>query len=185
MKRVMIVGALALLASCDGSPKTAGDLESRIVKLEADNTALDRRLFLAELELNAPTEAASLTLGEDVYAVSRNRMGFFPMTYEEANPKLDGYDVVLNVGNPTSANLIGAKFRVQYGPPLEKDPAGESTPEQHAKYQKARKTKTVDINTSFLPGRYTRASIPIFPAKAEEIREISVQVFFDRLAMPK
>jgi len=95
------------------------------------------------------------------YNTARNQFGTFPISIEKIEPYLDGYKVSADIGNLTSSTFSGAKVTLGWGA----------------------SSKEFDLTTDFYPDRWTQVELVATPAKASDMKLLTVGVAFDVIRM--
>lgn len=172
-KRTVLFNSMALFfvvfiffIGCDKKQNTS-DLSTTKQKPLAERVnELETDVFLLKLEVNDLISGSAIVSTEEKgYAIAQTKYGSFAIVCKNVNQYLDGYKVHLGIGNLTTATFNGAKINLNWG--------------------KGQYKKEVSVTNSFLPGRYTTVEIVITPAKPEDIKEFTVALEFNQLALYK
>lgn len=156
-------------ATASPQPNSTSEIGEQIKNLRSE-------LFGLELRLSALESGdASVSTEEEGYDVAKTKFGPFTVSTRGAVPYLDGFKVKLRIGNLTNANFNGAKLNVAWGPPLTEKNAEEWSMNQ--------KRKKIDLTTRFLSGAFTDVEIVLTPAKAEEIKSITIGIELNQLSL--
>ena len=170
--------ACVALSSCDQDrTATAGrtgvsvsaQLLEKVTKLEGEIASLQYRISSLE------SDDATVSTEKEVYGVARTNFGPFVMVSRGVTPHLDGYKITLSIGNLTSATFHGAKLKVGWGP----------RPTDGTVDLTNYKDREFDVTTVFYPGAYSLVEISLTPAKADEVRRISVGMHLNQVALRK
>jgi hypothetical protein len=175
-RRLPLLLAASLLTGCNQSPRQASAPASPAL---ADPAVLGRVAHLEEevarlqtLSEQTNDEPAIVSFEENTYGVARNKFGAFPVVGQSVEPFLDGFKIRVGVGNLTGATFHGAKLRISsHGglpPGFKRIGAAE---------------KTIDVQETFRPGRYTTVEAVLSPAKATAMKSIEVSVEFDSISL--
>jgi len=201
----------ALEQKIDSLTKRLDDDEGTIKKLEADSDAVRSREFALELKvvsqeyftkalksqfetipaLIEPSAVLSIDHPREL-SIARNNLGSFPVYIESVEPYLDGYKLVLEIGNPLIAEINGT-ITVISGtatPNMPAQASGEQNTSEKVDEDAVRQadaysekisawTKSLRRTTFFLdsmlkPAAWSKINVIITPAKLEELSHLEV-----------
>lgn len=145
-------------------------LEKKIEQLEAGHA-----VFRTKID-SLRNSAASINTEEETYSVANSTLGPFLIVCKSVTPYLDGYRILLNVGNTTNVTFRGLKISLDWSEAV--PPKGD-----YLAYWKARQ-KDVDVTQTFHPGTYTAVNVTIGPATAGELKALTVSVEPNQLSLP-
>lgn len=146
------------------------ELTDQIKKLRTDLFKLRFRVDALE------SSDATVSTEEEGYDVAKTKFGPLTVATRGAKPYLDGFKVKLQIGNLTNANFNGAKLNVGWGPPFDEK-------KDILEWSKNQRKKEIDLTTRFLSGAFTDVEIVMTPAKAEDIKSITVGIELNRLSL--
>lgn len=153
------------LLSCDkkqnssaASPQKEKTMAERVDELKTDVLVLYREVY------NLGSGSAIVSTEEKGYSIAQTKYGAFAVSCKNVIPYLDGYKIVLDIGNLTSARFNGAKLSVNWGKANEHK-------------------KEISVTNNFPPGRYTPVELVLTPAKPEEIKTFNVVLEFNQMAL--
>jgi hypothetical protein len=115
--------------------------------------------------------------------------GSFMVSCKRVEPYLDGFKLVLEIGNPYLVTYSDFNLKCRYGP---REPEGQkdATAEQSNEFQKnmdewkkSLKIKELAFTEQLLPGTWTRVEAIITPAKAEDLGYFGVQMTTNKLML--
>jgi hypothetical protein len=159
------------------------NLKSQQAALEADTSKLRQDLeatnfsqSLMRLDIDAAWQSTVQISEGGSYGLARTAHGPVIVSMDKIEPYLDGYKVTLSVGNPTTVTFSDATIEVEWGLPW-------GNGRSYVETSKSRKKKTFSILKSFQPGAYTLTEVALTPAKAEEIKSLSVGVTWSKINM--
>jgi len=89
-------------------------LRDRITQLEASLKDAEQKIFSLEMT-NRLSRQALLTPGDTGYSVVQSDIGLLTMKLDDVKPYANGSKIRLQIGNPHSATISGAKFTVEWG----------------------------------------------------------------------
>jgi hypothetical protein len=119
---------------------------------------------------------ATVSAEEEGYDVAKTKFGPFTVSTRGATPYLDGYKIKLRIGNLTNANFNGAKLNVGWGLPYSQN-VNINT------WSKSQKTKTFDLTNVIRSGSFTDMEVALTPAKPDEIKQFTVGIELNILAL--
>ncbi len=112
--------------------------------------------------------------------------GYFLIACEDAQPYLDGYKVILKIGNPASVTYNGFTLEIEWGKEYiydEKDPFGLLSIRKYEEWKKSLRKETKSFTNQLLPGRWNKVELILTPAKPEEIKYIGLSMNTDTVAL--
>jgi hypothetical protein len=175
--RVGFILAAALVQGCSGKDEPeanatpAPDHQAEIDRLTDRVDRLLVRLSILE------SEAATVDTESQAFDIAKTPFGPFTISAKEITPFLDGYKVKLHIGNVTSARFVGARLKVGWGVPMGALPTRE--------FLKAQKSKDIEVMHEFPPGAFTVVEVALTPAKADEVKELSVSLKLSQLQLKR
>jgi outer membrane murein-binding lipoprotein Lpp len=159
--------AFTTLAGCDRqtSPSTTPspsaqvmhDLSAKIDRLEAQIRRLESRVDSLEVG-----SSAVISTEDELYGLARTSHGTFVISAKRVTPYLDGFKVLLEIGNLTSANFLGAEISVSWG----------------SAFGNSRRFKVLN---RFNAGSFTDVEVALTPAKAEDVKRLATSILVDQL----
>jgi hypothetical protein len=141
-------------------PPQATSLEDRIIKLRIEVAKLQSRLN------DLQSGQVTVNTDEKAYNIAQTKFGSFAVICKNVTPYLDGYKIVLEIGNLTSGTFQGATLVFEYG-------------------NNGNGSKTIEVSNIFLPGRYSNVEVILTPAKPEDIKTITVYLQFNGMALAR
>lgn len=180
VRRILLAGLiLVFVSSIQGEAQTQkvstpsstpqkqiDELKSQIAALHVKVSSLEKsvgdcqtRLFKLEL-----SKDAHKTVGLDMTSRDYQRIdtdtGMFLVSVEDASPYLDGYRIILNIGNPSYAAYKGFKLTANWNT-VYKDGLDFN------QWIKTERTKEVSFTESLEPGQWNRIEL-LLPATTGE-----------------
>lgn len=162
LTRATLCGVMALASTgCDRST----ELEQRV-------EALELKLSVTQIQLNnveaSISEAPAVVRTDgDHFSVARHSLGAATVSVQSVEPYLEGYKVVLQIGNLTAVDLEDVKVKVQWGKPGWFESGRQEAPVGPLK------EKTV-TGATLRAGAYSSVEVVIAPAAPDEVRQLSV-----------
>ena len=124
-------------------------LEQRIAALEAKTDQLNRQVLRLQMSQN-PYESVWIDVSSPGgYQRVDTTAGFFLIALRDAKPYLDGYKLLLNIGNPSSVTYSGFAMHAHWGVQQEKD---------------------FSFTQDLRPASWNKVELVIAPAKAEDLK---------------
>lgn len=167
-----------ILAGCNQGTQTPTPQPTVVVPdLSEDVAQLKSDLLMLQFRVDAlESREAIVSTEEQGYSIAKTRFGAFTVAARNATQYLDGFKVVLRIGNLTSANFNGAKLTITWGPPFDKKNPSE--------YQKNRKKKEFSVTNKFLSGTFSDIEVALTPAKPEDVKIFEVAIDLDQISLP-
>lgn len=110
-------------APIEPAPTQSPDLTARVAALEQELAIAKKKLdadansiFFLFSQSELRNQPVSLDLASQGFQRVNSGAGFFLVSVRGAQPYLDGYKVVLGIGNPTCAIYEGIKISASWGP---------------------------------------------------------------------
>lgn len=138
--------------------RALGEAEARITKLEASQKVQE---IIASSSSRAYLDPMS-----DGYGIVRTDIGPVLVSFLESASKADGTEISLQVGNPSSASLVGAKFYVDYNIRQDGSPGWQST----------LKTTEYSAITPLHSGSWSKVKIPLAGIKPDQLGYLSIRI---------
>jgi hypothetical protein len=164
LTRAALCGLLAL--SSTACERSTG-LEERVKAVELDLAVTQMKLSAVEASV-VDTPAIVRTDG-DHFSVARHSLGAATVSVQSVEPYLEGFKVVFQLGNLTTADLEDVKVKVQWGKPGWFEQASKEAPVGQLK----EKTLT---GATLRAGAYSSVEVVIAPAAPDEVRQLSVSL---------
>lgn len=169
---------------------------ARVARIQEDFTSLEKevkelsktvegmRSELTRVELNQVTNSHSSVTIDPASPKSFQRLdssaGSFFVSLSDVVPFLDGYKVILNVGNPLDVTYSGFTLDVKWGPRYDYSKFSVPTYKAWSSQLKEQKFPYAD---SLRPGAWNKVSIIISPAKAEDLGYLELSIETDTVQM--
>jgi len=96
------------------------------LKTKVDELGKDLRQW-QEISLTHENEA-TLDFSKKVFTTVKTRVGYLFVSSIDAQPYLDGYKLIVHIGNPTTARFDGITVKVQWGLPFDLDGKVDAIP---------------------------------------------------------
>jgi hypothetical protein len=163
-----VVVICTLLAGCPATPTRKEPKTASTAAAPAPTLAsLNERLAQLEKEVATVHLDASMRKigfvsckGEGFATVETNN-GWLLVSCEEASPYLDGFELKMRIGNPSSLTYIGFTLTILHG--------GTTT--------------KAELSQDLTPGSWTSASVVLAPAKASDLSAVGVEIETNKVSL--
>ncbi len=135
--------------------KEVAGLRNEVVLLRKETVDLQTRTFKLELSQGG-YQSVVLDLTSRDYQRLDTSNGSFLVSVQDASPYLDGYRVVLNVGNPSFATYTGFKVKVRWNSNYDWN---KFTQEGYDAWNKNMREKEIAFTDSLSPGSWNRVEL--------------------------
>lgn len=187
----LAVFAALIVCGCSNSADSSriSVLEARVNSLETRLTTSDEQIrFLNDANDKQATQLVNLKFDTGVnwvdfdpadtdgYMNVRTKIGTLLLSIDRVEPIADGSKVILRVGNPTSATLLGLELQTRYG----------SRWDQKADYnqwQSGLAAKEVSIADTLFPSSWNYVSFALPGVKPDQLGHISLAARTDRISL--
>lgn len=142
---------------------SSATLQGEINLLQGENNLLEQRVTALELSRQLADSPAYLSTVSPGYGYGHSPLGVYLVDAKKTAPYLDGYKLELTVENLSSAWFTGAKMKVSWGSTLQN-------------------TTSVALTNVFPPGRWTPVQVIVTPAKADDVKVLSVSLTFNNVS---
>lgn len=152
------------------------DLKEKLKKLESSNLRLSFQLsYLQNRNRTVSLDPAS----PKKYQRFDSQDGFFVVSFENAEPYLDGYRVAIEIGNLSSARYVGFKLDTTWGPRYDWE---KSTEESYKKWEELRQKKEFTFTNPLLPGTWNKVELILPATKASQVGFIELSITTDTIS---
>lgn len=135
--------------------------------------------FKIDIEDRVLPNSIALNFKEDVGVQEVvTSSGRFFISSGSVNPYLDGYKVVINIGNPYSCTFHNPNINVAWVIPYKK---GMNIGD----WLKSRKEKEHSFITEVKEGTWTKIELPLTPCTVEELENVRISINFRTIAFKK
>lgn len=174
MKSIVILAAIIAITGCNQEQsKSQIDSEARaeIEQLKRQLSAIKLDYALQRIDLSSyGSESAYFDpQGTASYTKIKSPTGAVLVTLERIEPYLNGFNVFVKIGNPSTANLIGVSGEIRWGK------SDEETDSM--------KSKKFDLTDTFYGGTWKTVKLTIGPSKTDEIQKIVFSPTFNQLSL--
>ncbi|WP_282296161.1 DUF3251 domain-containing protein [Stenotrophomonas sp. PS02289] len=148
------------------------EMEKRTSALEAQSRSFDTRLT-TYIQLQGDRKAYLDPSGNAGYGAVQTDVGILLVSVSEVAPKADGTEIVLEIGNPTTATYVGAEAQINYNVRF------DGTPEWQ---DKLRTTKT-KIQAPLRPASWNTFKTSLPGIKPDQLGHLAVNIVPDEVRL--
>jgi hypothetical protein len=162
----------ATLAIAQRSTPPRPSAESGVTLLEDRIKRLERRVN--DLEYKASKDdSVELDTGtlDGPYLRLNSNNGTFLVSLTNIEKYLNGYKVILTIGNTSSATYRGFELTLKWS-----TTAPEGDINKWVEWYKARKTKTEKYTQDLVPGSWNKVEMILLPARSDELGYLEVSM---------
>lgn len=152
-------------------------LEERLKKAETANLRLSFRVSALE-DRNRTVSLDPATPRQ--YQRLDNDEAFFVVSLEDATPYLDGYKVIIRIGNLMSARYSGFSLQGTWGPRYDWD---KYTDESYKKWEAQKQSKEFSFTNALLPGTWNRVELTLPSTAATQLGFLEISIKTDTVWM--
>lgn len=157
------------------------DLRREIASLRKSLGSLNGRIFRVEINQNA-NQMVSFDLTSRSFQRLDTSTGSFLVSILEASPYLDGYRVVLSIGNPSFATYTGFRLTIKWNRNYDWEKYSEGSYEA---WNKDLREKEVTFPDSLKPGAWNRVEVLLPSTKGDELGYFVLSMATDTVSLYK
>lgn len=158
------------------------DYEYRIASMQRDlqqqRSDLEKfregfRMLMDSGILSGRTKLVALDPASKAYGRLDTATGFFLVSCQDVQPYLDGYKVILHIGNPLGVRFVGFKITARWGPRY----TGEDNDyESYAKWMGGLKARDFAFADVLEAGRWNEVELVLTQTTAQQVGYIQVSL---------
>ena len=158
------------------TPSTLEEQQRAIADLRAQVEALQKKVeYFGSRESLLATrvndkkdreDAVTLDVSHSAYQRLDTDNGFLLVSAEKAVPYLNGYKILLNIGNPLSVSYSGFKAKIKWAKYYD---SNQFTPDSYAAWQKSIQQKETSFPDVLEKGTWKKIELIVAPATAEQL----------------
>lgn len=159
------------------SIKQGNELLKELIKLDEKNSESQYNTIKHE------HESIVIDTSTKEYQRVDTSTGIFLISFEDARPCLDGYKLILNIGNPSLVIYKGFTLTVKWGKKF-----NDKLPRQGKEYdewEKSLQEKEMSFTEELKPGYWNRIELIISPAKLEQLGYLELSMDTNSLSLLK
>ncbi len=185
IKYFFIIGSMILLSlqcpgcnSSDQQGKAISELQNEIRSLKDEVLNLQSKIFALELGQNTYDAIALDPASPKGYKRIDTSSGIFLISLEEVKPYLDGYKVILDLGNTSSVIYSGFTLKAKWGRRYD---YSVTQPDQleYDKWIKSLQKKEVSFTNELKPASWNKVELILSPVKPEEFDYLEISMETD------
>jgi len=159
------------------------DLRGQITALQKKVETLESRvsfIFVLLKDKQDRQDSVTLDLSEPTYQRLDTDNGFLLVSAEQAVPYLNGYKLLLKIGNPLSVSYSGFKAKVRWAKSYDYK---QYTTESYDAWQKSIQEKEISFTDVLERGTWNKIDLIVTPATAEQLGFVSLSISTDTVRM--
>jgi hypothetical protein len=125
-------------------------------------------------------DSVTLDLSERSYQRIDTDNGFFLISAEQAVPYLNGYKIVLKIGNPLSVSYSGFTAKIKWA---KKYDYNQYAAESYDAWQKSVQEKEVSFTDDLERGTWNKIELIVTPATAEQLGYVNLSLSTNTVRM--
>jgi Protein of unknown function (DUF3251) len=152
------------------------DLRGQVKELQKKLGELESRVsffYLLLKDKQDRQDSITLDLSERTYQRVDTDNGFLLVSVEEAVPYLNGYKLLLTIGNPLSASYAGFKAKVKWAKVYDYK---QYSPASYEEWQKGVQEKEVPFTDVLESGSWNKIALIVTPATAEQLGYVTLSL---------
>ena len=153
------------------------ELNKRIDSLNSEIKLLEFEQFLLKRSFNAFKNVV-LNLSAKGYQRVNTDNGYFLLIVEDVMPYLDGYKLILAIGNPSSATYKGFKLKVKWGRKFDVNMVGK-----FEEWKKSLQEKEESFTEQLRPASWNEIELIITPATPEQLKYVELSMETDVISL--
>ena len=167
-----------LLLGC-ADPQVQADIEqirdslkeatARIDSVEQRVGSIELNRMLDEMVDDAGKRVVVDPAGDQGFSMIKSKYGPLAFIVNDVSQRADGSEVVLRVGNLTSANINGGKLRIQYGPRRMQN-------ETYSEWESSLNEGTFQFNTTLRSGFWNPVTLTLPGAPPSSLGHIKITI---------
>lgn len=187
MKVIFAPMFFLMLAACGPEGQELRKLQAQIAEQQREIDALREEMKNARSDIlvqgaqlsklsSLPPEMGLIDVASKGYSLVRNAHGVFPVSSKQVTPYLDGFKIVISVGNPTLFTFSGVNLKADWSVGCYRKADGG--------FEKCSKlVKDFSLTNELKPGVYTDLEIIIPGVAASDLEGLSVSLTFDQIRL--
>ena len=149
---------------------------SKLETLSKQVGPLSFDILLLKLQQKA-NDSIVIDPAEKGYGRLDTNSGFFFISCEDVQPYLDGYKLILNIGNPLYVKYDGFKLSIKYGRQF------DFKTMNYGNWEGSLKITEKAFTDELLPATWNKIEMVLAPAKPEEMRYIRISMKTDKVML--
>jgi|WetSurMetagenome_2_1015567.scaffolds.fasta_scaffold299131_2 hypothetical protein len=173
--RILFVIIMAAVICC--SKENNHKLTKEIVSLESQIDSLKLALKIHEI-VTKPDESIVLDVSAPkTYQKLNSTTGTFLVSLLDIQPYLDWYKLIINIGNPSSADYRGLKCHVKWGP------AWNDKIDSYESWTSKIKEKDISFAEELTSGYWNKINLVLSPATSNDLGYVELSITTDAVRL--
>jgi|SRR5271170_380538 len=162
--------------SVEDQQREIADLRAQVAALQKQVEYFGSRESLLSMRVNDKKDredSVTLDVTHSAYQRLDTDNGFLLVSAEQAVPYLNGYKILLNIGNPLSVSYSGLKAKIKWAKYYD---ANQFTPDSYADWQKSIQQKETSFSDVLEKGTWKKIELIVAPATAEQLGYLKLSI---------
>jgi hypothetical protein len=165
------------------TPSSAAEQQREIEDLRAQVAALQKKVeyfgsreSLLSIRVNDKKDredSVTLDLTHSAYQRLDTDNGFLLVSAEQAVPYLNGYKILLKIGNPLSVRYSGFTAKIKWARTYDNN---QFTPDSYAAWQKSIQEKEISFPDVLEKGTWKKIELIVAPTTAEQLGYLKLSI---------
>jgi hypothetical protein len=163
-------------SSVEEQQRVIADLQAQVAALQKQVEYFGSRESLLAIHVNDKKDredSLTLDLAHSSYQRLDTNNGFLLVSAEPAVPYLNGYKIVLNIGNPLSMSYSGVTAKIKWAKYYD---SNQFTPDSFAEWQKSIQQKETSFPDVLEKGTWKKIELIVAPATAEQLGYLKLSI---------
>jgi Protein of unknown function (DUF3251) len=165
------------------TPSSAEEQQREIADLQAQVDALQKKVdyfgsreSVLSMRMDGKKDredSVTLDLAQSAYQRLDTNNGFLLVSAEPAVPYLNGYKILVKVGNPLSVSYSGLTAKIRWAKYYD---SNQFTPDSYADWQKSIQQKETSFPDVLEKGTWKKIELIVAPATAEQLGYLKLSI---------
>jgi len=163
-------------SSAEEQQRVIADLRAQVETLQKKVEYFGSRENLLAMRMDGKKDredSATLDLTHSAYQRLDTDNGFLLVSAEQAVPYLNGYKILLKIGNPLSVSYSGFTAKIKWAKYYD---SNQFTPDSYAAWQKSIQQKETSFPDVLEKGTWKKIELIVAPATAEQIGYLKLSI---------
>ena len=159
--------------------KKIESLTERVIALETANGGLQNRMMSIQFAQNA-NQSAVLDLASHQYQRVDSSTGIFLVSVQDAVPYLDGYKILLKIGNPQFATFSGFKLKVKWNRKFDYE---QYTSDSFSQWNQAMRDREIPFVDELKPGAWNTVTLVLPSTTSSQLEYFMISIETDTVSL--
>ena len=163
-------------SSVEEQQREIADLRAKVEALQKKVEYFGSRENLLSMRMNDKKDredSVTLDLTNGAYQRLDTNNGFLLVSAEPAVPYLNGYKILLKIGNPLSVSYSGFTAKIKWAKYYD---SNQFTPDSYAEWQKSIQQKETSFPDVLEKGTWKKTELIVAPATAEQLGYLKLSI---------